>query len=337
MTSPLVLLGVTSAVILALGLMFWPRAGLLARLRSARDYARRVRTEDALKHLFSLEMDGRRPSLQSLAGALGASPDTVAGLMSEMANDGLVELAQGRIGLSSRGRDYAIRVVRAHRLWERHLAERTGYAEVDWHRIAEREEHRLTPEAADALAQSLGNPTYDPHGDPIPTAAGELAATAGLTLSALEPGDRARIVHMEDEPAVIYSQLVAEGLHPGMVLSVLEADGERTRFWAGGQEHVLAPLLSSHVSVALLQPEADLPEPGIPLTQLAQGQGATIVALSPGIRGAERRRLLDLGFLPGTRLVAELRSPSGDPTAYIVRETLIALRADQARHIRVQP
>lgn len=337
MTSPLVLLGVTSAVILALGLLFWPRVGLLARLRAARDYARRVRTEDALKHLFSLEMDGRRPTLQSVAGALGVSPDAAAGLMTEMAESGLVDLAQGRISLRPRGRDYAIRVVRAHRLWERHLAERTGYAEVDWHRIAEREEHRLTPEAAEALAQSLGNPAYDPHGDPIPTAAGELAASAGLTLSALGPGDRARIVHMEDEPAVIYSQLVAEGLHPGMVLGVLETDGERTRFWAGGEEHVLAPLLSSQVSVVRLQPEAEAPEPGIPLTQLAQGQGATIVALSPGIRGAERRRLLDLGFLPGTRLVAELRSPSGDPTAYIVRETLIALRADQARHIRVQP
>ena len=109
---------------------------------------------------------------------------------------------------------------------------------------------------------------------------------------------------MEDEPAVIYSQLVAEGLHPGMVLNVLETDGDRTRFWAGGEEHVLAPLLSNHVTVAVLQPEADLPEPGIPLTQLAQGQGATIVGLSPGIRGAERRRLLDLGFLPGTRPVS---------------------------------
>jgi DtxR family Mn-dependent transcriptional regulator len=337
MTSPLVLLGVTSIAILALGLLFWPRVGLLARLRAARDYARRVRTEDALKHLFSLEMDGRRPTLQSVAGALGVSQDTAAGLMTEMAASDLVDLAQGRISLGPRGRDYAIRVVRAHRLWERHLAERTGYAEVDWHRIAEREEHRLTPEAAEALAQSLGNPAYDPHGDPIPTAAGDMAANAGLTLSALGPGDRARIIHMEDEPAVIYSQLVAEGLHPGMVLSVLETDGERIRFWAGGEEHVLAPLLSSQVSVVLLQPEADAPEPGMPLTQLAQGQAATIVALSPGIRGAERRRLLDLGFLPGTRLVAELRSPSGDPTGYIVRETLIALRADQARHIRVQP
>ncbi len=337
MTSPLVLLGGTAAVILGLGLLFWPRLGLLARLRGARDYARRVRTEDTLKHLFSLEMDGRRPTLQSVAGALGASPDAVAGLMTELADSGLVDLAQGRISLSSRGRDYAIRVVRAHRLWERHLAERTGYAEVDWHRIAEREEHRLTPEAADALAQSLGNPAYDPHGDPIPTASGELAIAGGLSLSSLGPGDRARIVHMEDEPAVIYSQLVAEGLHPGMVLNVLETDGDRTRFWAGGEEHVLAPLLSNHVTVAVLQPEADLPEPGIPLTQLAQGQGATIVGLSPGIRGAERRRLLDLGFLPGTRLFAELRSPSGDPTAYIVRDTLIALRADQARHIRVQP
>ena len=75
---------------------------------------------------------------------------------------------------------------------------------------------------------------------------------------------------------------------------------------------------------------------GVPLDRLNPGQRATVLRLSPGIRGAERRRLMDLGLLPGTEIKAELRSPSGDPTAYLVRGALLALRAVQARHIRVR-
>jgi Fe2+ transport system protein FeoA len=60
------------------------------------------------------------------------------------------------------------------------------------------------------------------------------------------------------------------------------------------------------------------------------------VAISQASRGAERRRLLDLGILPGTKITAETRSPSGDPTAYIIRGALIALRQNQAKQIKVR-
>ncbi len=76
---------------------------------------------------------------------------------------------------------------------------------------------------------------------------------------------------------------------------------------------------------------------GQPLCGLALGESAEVVALSPGLRGQERRRLLDLGLLPGTQVTAELRSPSGDPTAYRVRGAVIALREEQARLVRVKP
>jgi Fe2+ transport system protein FeoA len=60
------------------------------------------------------------------------------------------------------------------------------------------------------------------------------------------------------------------------------------------------------------------------------------VTISRRCRGAERRRLLDLGVLPGTVIQAEIRSPNGDPTAYLVRDALIALRAEQAEFIRIE-
>jgi DtxR family Mn-dependent transcriptional regulator len=75
---------------------------------------------------------------------------------------------------------------------------------------------------------------------------------------------------------------------------------------------------------------------GEPLSALQPGDSGRVVTISRRCRGAERRRLLDLGVLPGTVIQAELRSPNGDPTAYRVRDALIALRAEQAELIRIE-
>jgi Fe2+ transport system protein FeoA len=73
------------------------------------------------------------------------------------------------------------------------------------------------------------------------------------------------------------------------------------------------------------------------LNQLGVGQQARVLQLMPRLRGAERRRLMDLGMLPGTTVEADLSSPLGDPVAYRVRDALIALRSEQARNIKIEP
>ncbi len=73
--------------------------------------------------------------------------------------------------------------------------------------------------------------------------------------------------------------------------------------------------------------------PSYTLDMLKPGQAATVTALT--CEGLERRRLMDLGILPGTTIAAELTSPLGDPTAYLVRGALVALRREQARQIHV--
>jgi DtxR family Mn-dependent transcriptional regulator len=110
----------------------------------------------------------------------------------------------------------------------------------------------------------------------------------------------------------------------------------RIRFWADGNEHVLAPVIANNISVEPLADYAprDLLDEEY-LSGLAEGQRGKVLGLSPACRGPERRRLLDLGFVPGTEVLAEMKSPGGDPTAYRVRGTLIALRREQAGLIRV--
>jgi DtxR family Mn-dependent transcriptional regulator len=240
--------------------------------------------------------------------------------------------------LTPEGRDYALRIIRAHRLLERYLADETGYHEATWHDIAERHEHDITPSELDTLAAQLGNPTHDPHGDPIPTSNGSMQLHGGQPLTGMPIDVPLRIMHVEDEPETVYAQLVAEGLYPGMEIRVSESTPRRVRFWTNdGEEHVLAPIVASSISVAEIHKVVEKPTIiGEPLHSLGIGQQGEVVELSPRLRGSERRRMMDLGILPGTIIAAEMLSPGGDPTAYRIRGALIALRKPQAELIRIK-
>jgi DtxR family Mn-dependent transcriptional regulator len=338
MDNPLVALLIGFALVAVGSALFWPRRGLIARWQAFRRLTGRVLQEDALKHIQKLTLGGRAASLQSVAGALGIDGSRAAEVISELEDLGLVRRDGSRLHLTTEGEQTALNVIRAHRLWEKYLAEHTGYNESEWHSQAEQFEHTFTPEELDELAGSLGNPVYDPHGDPIPSREGELWEHHGQPLTDLQANQTARIVHVGDEPEMVAAQIQAEGLFPGMVVRVLENTPRRVRFWTDDEEHLLAPLVAAKIEVRQFEVKPDeVILAGVPLDELKQGQSGKILLISPRIRGAERRRLLDLGILPGTLVEAELPSPMGDPTAYRIRDTLIALRRDQARCIRVEP
>lgn len=337
MSDPLGALIIT-ALVAALGLwLFWPDKGLFWRWQQARPITRRVLIEDALKHIYDCEYHGRAPTVQSLAGALNSSVNEIAGLLTEMQAHELIAFAGDKPELTTQGRDYALHIIRAHRLWERYLADKTGYTAADWHSQSERREHQLTPAQANALAVELGHPRFDPHGDPIPSASGDLVITEErYTLPNFPLNQPAQIVHLEDEPETVYAQLIAEGLHLGMPVLVTEVSPQRVRFWADGDEHVLAPIVAANISLAPLPQEESLETTSYEtLDQLKLGQSARVVNISHRCRGAERRRLMDLGILPGTLIKAEMLSPSGDPTAYRIRGALIGLRREQSALINI--
>ncbi|MEW5974878.1 MAG: FeoA domain-containing protein [Acidobacteriota bacterium] len=337
MTDPRLALAVAGVVGALLYFLFRPGAGYFWKWYRIRHMSERVLIEDALKHLYDCEYQQRQATVQSVSGALAVSGDEAADLLRRIEGRELIESRQGRVQLTPSGRDYALRVIRAHRLWERYLSDETGLSEADWHREAEHQEHALTVAQADALAAQMGNPPYDPHGDPIPTQFGDLPPRRGQPLTALAVGQLADIVHVEDEPEAVYAQLVAEGLHPGMRVQVAEVTPERIRFWGDGEEHVLAPIMAANVSV--VQPVGDhqMEGPFQTLSVMKPGEKATVTGISRSCRGLERRRLMDLGIVPGTLIEAEMTSPAGDPIAYRVRETLIALRQDQASLVHISP
>lgn len=329
------------ALIIALGILglslilFHPERGLVPRWRSSRRSSERVRREDALKHIHRCEVYSRHASLESLAGALNIGINEVASLIADMQHAELVTQENGTLRLTPTGRESALHILRAHRLWERYLADQTGYGQTEWHDQADQLEHHMTPEQIDDLAAQLSFPTHDPHGDPIPGVDGDWVAHGGAPLNSAQVDQPLRIVHIEDEPETVYAQIVAEGLYPGMTVRLIEVNSKRIRFWAAGDEHTVAPIVAANISVRALETEETILE-GRPLVDLAPGEEAKIVGIAPMIRGLERRRLLDLGLLPGTLIRAEYESPQRDPTAYRVRDSLIALRDEQAQSIIVK-
>jgi DtxR family Mn-dependent transcriptional regulator len=293
--------------------------------------------EDALKHIHNYEISGDRPTIESIAGALQIPANEATELVGKIETSKLATRDGTVLRLTSSGRRSALHILRAHRLWERYLADATGFSEDEWHSRADEFEHMLSASDADALSAQLGHPTYDPHGDPIPSSSGELILSEWMPLTSVDLGTTFRIAHIEDEPATIYAQLVAEDLHPGMIVRVTESSPERVRFWANSDEHLLAPIVAANISVV---PLPEVPEveriPKELLTDLEPGGKGEVVGMSPACRGLERRRLMDLGILPGTIIQKEFTNPNGDPSAYRIRGALIALREEQSNLIQIR-
>ncbi len=315
----------------------WPRYGIAARWIRYGDLLQRAALEHALKHLHHCEYLGENASLEGLAGAVGVSRDRVVRLLDTLERAGLVEVARGRARLTHAGRREALRVIRTHRLWERFFAEHSGLDETHWHDAADRREHVTSAEEMEQLAASLGHPRFDPHGAPIPTASGDLPSTRGIRLSELKPGQIGRVVHVEDEPTALHEQLVLQGLNVGALVRALVCDASSIQLDLGGEEQRVALVAAANVSVEPLEmPRLDDAR-FERLAHLPLGRRARVVGLLPSCHGIQRRRLLDLGLVAGTIVEPELRSASGDPTAYRIRGALIALRAEQAKRIQVEP
>jgi DtxR family Mn-dependent transcriptional regulator len=116
---------------------------------------------------------------------------------------------------------------------------------------------------------------------------------------------------------------------------MVESSPERVRFWAEGDEHVLAPVVAANLAFVPVPDEDEDRGPFESLASLEPGEAGRVMRIAASCRGLQRRRLMDLGLVPGTDVRAEMKSHGGDPTAYRIRGALIALRREQADLIHV--
>ncbi len=308
------------------GLVRWWR-----RLCEAR---RRVLAEDALKRLHNSEHRGQLATPSWLAGKMHLSQRRTARLITYMETRSWLHESVDGLRLTAEGEQIALEVIRAHRLWERYLVDEARMCLADVHAEAERREHTRSPDALDAIDAAMGYPSTDPHGDPIPTADGDLERLSTKPITDWPLQRPARIVHLEDEPAAVFAQIDAEGFRPGQTIRVVESDARRIVISDGEEQHVLAPVVAANIFVTNAATD-DKRTATVRLIALRLGQRATLYKLDDTVQGFTRRRLLDLGLTPGTAISVEMSSFARDPMAYRVRGTLIALRSEQAKHILV--
>ncbi|HEX2071928.1 MAG TPA: metal-dependent transcriptional regulator [Thermoleophilaceae bacterium] len=180
--------------------------------------------QDYAKAIYSLqERSDEAVSTSALAERLAVSPASASAMVKRLESLGLVSRRPYHgVELTPAGRRVALEVIRHHRLLELYLAEALGMPWDRVHEEAEVLEHAISPELSELIAAKLGNPTHDPHGDPIPTADGEIASASSRPLEDLDEGERGIFVRISDSDPEMLRWLSERGIAPGDRFEVLE-------------------------------------------------------------------------------------------------------------------
>jgi len=179
--------------------------------------------EDYLKSVFHLTSQGGFATTSDIAEMLEVAPPSVSGMMKRLSETGLIEHVPYRgVQLTPQGRRAALQMIRRHRVLEVYLTSKLGYDWGDVHVEAERLEHAVSDKLIERMAEALGEPRYDPHGAPIPTAAGEIEEAELVTLAAARVGATLVLRQVGDEQPDRLRYLAEQGLTPGTLLAVVE-------------------------------------------------------------------------------------------------------------------
>jgi DtxR family Mn-dependent transcriptional regulator len=208
--------------------------------------------QDYLKEIYKLESSGRPAMTSALAERLGVSPPSVTSMLKKLAALGLVEHKRYRgARLTPRCERVALEVIRHHRLIEQYLAQTLGLPLDAVHAEADRLEHALSEELEAHIDRTLGFPTHDPHGDPIPDAELNVASHAVTPLAELDAGAKATISRVPDRDGELLRYLSELKLTPGALVEIRTAapfDGPLT-VRVGGADHAISRDLAAKIGV----------------------------------------------------------------------------------------
>lgn len=180
--------------------------------------------ENYLKAIFRLSQKGLdKTTPTALAEEMRINAASVVEMIKKLSDKKLISYdKQKGVKLTVQGNKIALDIVRKHRLWEVFLLEKLGYSWDVVHDIAEQLEHIKHEELSDRLDKFLGYPEYDPHGDPIPNAKGEMPSTANTLLSEIKEGKICQVTAVKDTSAVFLQYLEQLSIKIGTKVKVLE-------------------------------------------------------------------------------------------------------------------
>jgi DtxR family Mn-dependent transcriptional regulator len=220
----------------------------------AREDSISAAVEDYAKAIYALQVEVQGPvTNNALAERLGVSAASASNMVKKLDGLGLVSHAPYRgVELTPEGRRVALEVLRHHRLLELYLAQSLG---VPWDRVhaeAEVLEHHISEELEELIAAALGDPTHDPHGDPIPTRDLVMIEEPFCTLDSLEPGQRGHFTRISDHDPEMLRYLAERGIAPGDAFEVLDKQpfgGPLFVRFGGGDVQIVGGLLAAAMRV----------------------------------------------------------------------------------------
>lgn len=179
--------------------------------------------ENYLKAIYELQQESSPVSTNALAEKLGVSAASVTGMVKKLAEDRprLVNYERHRgVSLTVAGQRIALEVIRHHRLIELYLHQALGYTWDTVDAEAERLEHVISEDFEDRIAEMLGHPAYDPHGDPIPAKDGTMPQASEARLTDMNEGQHGRVSRVRDDDPALLRYLAELGIIPDALLMV---------------------------------------------------------------------------------------------------------------------
>ncbi|MCO6484046.1 MAG: metal-dependent transcriptional regulator [Flavobacteriales bacterium] len=215
--------------------------------------------EDHIKAIHALVQDGGKAGTKDLAEKLGIKASSVTVMVQRLAEKGLAkhEPYYG-VELTAKGKAEALKLVRKHRLWETFLVEHLRFGWDQVHELAEQLEHVRSAELTDRLAQFLGDPDFDPHGDPIPDRQGRLPDRRTEVLLDCLPGTHVRLAAVKDGTDGLYQLLDRKGIAIGQSFTVAGSqpfDGSMELSGKDGQRISLSAKVAAHLLVEVTGPK----------------------------------------------------------------------------------
>lgn len=211
--------------------------------------------EDYLKQILLLQERHGKAGTKDLATRLDVRPASVTEMLGRLAQQGLVEHTryQGAT-LTSSGRRVALEMLRHHRLLETYLVQQLGYSWDEVHDEAERLEHVISERFETKIAEAMGHPTHDPHGDPIPGEDLEMPSIEDwVRLDALGSGERGELARVGAQDRESLKALMEMGVVPGRPVEILERGEASVRVNLDGEQQIFSTALARQLWVERTQ------------------------------------------------------------------------------------
>ncbi|MEA3349343.1 MAG: metal-dependent transcriptional regulator [Chloroflexota bacterium] len=301
--------------------------------------------------IVRLRMNDHPVPLSQLADDLSISPVSANEMCRKLQDHGLVIYQPYKgASLTEEGEQRAYYVLRRHRLWEVFLVDKLGLDYDQSHADACQLEHATSELLADRLDAFLGYPAVNPRGEPIPRTDASIAERALLPLAKLSTGQHGHVIRCDVNKAAL-TFLDEQGIRPGALFAIL-ATAEDSLLVQVGNAHIsLVRSLAEAVQVELdeegiiaadeLQQSVfkekinmDKTDNQIQLHELKVGQHGTIVHV--GGKGPAKRRMMDMGLVPGSEVKVVRLAPLGDPIEFTVKGYSLSLRKSEASNIKVE-